>query len=143
MTAEALTPDVAGRSLWADAWARLRKNRAAVCSAVYVALMAAACIIGPWLAPHPYYAVYQDYVRVPPSLEPYPREEMIEPLLRHALHRARVELAEWERNGNRLTVTVTSERPIDERIVRYLDRSDAFQRAEVVGTSDDARKVTL
>jgi oligopeptide transport system permease protein len=27
--------------------------------------------------------------------------------------------------------------------VRYLDRSDAFQRAEVVGTSDDARKVTL
>jgi oligopeptide transport system permease protein len=68
---------VAGRSLWADAWGRLKRNRAAVVSAVYLVLMALACIVGPWLAPHPYDAVYQQYVKVPPSFESYPRPEQI------------------------------------------------------------------
>ena len=36
-------------------------------------LMAAISIIGPFFTPHAYDEVFSSYVRVPPSLEPYPR----------------------------------------------------------------------
>lgn len=39
----------AGTSLWADAWKRLRRNRLAVASGVVILVLAAACVIGPWL----------------------------------------------------------------------------------------------
>lgn len=133
----------AGRSLWADAWARLRRNKAAVVGAIYLALMTVACIVGPWLSPHPYDAVYQDYVRVPPSLASYPRPEQVEPALRDALKRARVELADWRLDGDLVHLSITAERPVDERITRYLDRSNAFENARVTGRSQDGLGLTM
>jgi oligopeptide transport system permease protein len=41
---------VAGRSLWADAWRRLRKNRMAVGSGLYLLVILVFCVVGPWLA---------------------------------------------------------------------------------------------
>jgi oligopeptide transport system permease protein len=41
---------VRGRSLWADAWAKLTHNRAAVASAFVLAAMAVVVIAGPWVA---------------------------------------------------------------------------------------------
>ncbi len=58
---------VAGRSLWQDAWRRLRGNRAAVVSAIILAVIALASVVGPWLAPHPYDAIYWDRVEAPPD----------------------------------------------------------------------------
>lgn len=51
MTAPAATEPglVAGSSLWADAWKRLRRNRLAVASGVVILLFAAACLVGPGL----------------------------------------------------------------------------------------------
>lgn len=51
MTAPAdAEPDlVAGSSLWADAWKRLRRNRLAVASGVVILLFAVACLVGPGL----------------------------------------------------------------------------------------------
>ena len=51
MTAPAaVEPDlVAGSSLWADAWKRLRRNRLAVASGVVILLFAVACLVGPGL----------------------------------------------------------------------------------------------
>lgn len=40
-----------GRSLWQDAWRRLRQNRLAVAGAVALTLLFLVCLIGPWLAP--------------------------------------------------------------------------------------------
>jgi oligopeptide transport system permease protein len=37
-----------GRSLWDDAWARLRKNRPAVASAVILCFVVLFCVAGPW-----------------------------------------------------------------------------------------------
>ena len=68
-----------GRSLWDDAWARLKANRAAMASIVLLVTMLLACIVGPWLSPHDFDAVYRSYVKVPASLQPYPRAEEIEP----------------------------------------------------------------
>jgi len=43
--------EVAGTSLWKDAWKRLRKNRMAVASAALLALVVLFCVAGPWLVP--------------------------------------------------------------------------------------------
>ena len=43
--------DVRGRSLWADAWHRLLKNRAAVISGVIMSLVVLMVIFGPMLLP--------------------------------------------------------------------------------------------
>jgi oligopeptide transport system permease protein len=120
-----------GRSLWADAWARLKGNRAAVASAVFLAIMAILCIAGPNLTGHQFTTIYPDYVRTPPSLTPYPKDETIEKALSEAMKRGRLEVAEWSREGNRVIVTVKSAKPVDERVVRYLDRSDTFEDARV------------
>jgi len=48
MTSESAPPDlVAGTSLWADAWKRLRKNRMAVASGGLILFLAIACLAGP------------------------------------------------------------------------------------------------
>jgi len=143
MTDVAVAAPVAGRSLWADARGRLKRNRAAVVSVVYLVLMTLACIVGPWLAPHPYDAVYQDYVKVPPSLTPYPRAGQVEPALRDALRRARVDLRDWRMENGQVIVTATSTRPIDERVTRYVDRSNTFENTQVVQKSDDGFILTM
>jgi oligopeptide transport system permease protein len=43
-----------GSSLWHDAWLRLRKNHLAVFGMAALAVVAVACVIGPWLSPFGY-----------------------------------------------------------------------------------------
>jgi oligopeptide transport system permease protein len=133
----------AGRSLWGDAWLRLRANKAAVVSAIYLILMTIACIVGPWFTGHSFSTIYQDYVRVPPSLSPYPQGDSIEKALTDALARARVELVTWDKEGDRVLIDVRSTRPIDERVTRYLDRSSTFEGAAVEAKSSDRLSMTL
>ncbi len=62
-------PAPAGRSLWADAWRRVRRNRAAVASAWILAAIALLALFGPMLSPHAYDKIYWDYVQHPPTFE--------------------------------------------------------------------------
>ena len=48
--------EVAGRSLWVDAWRTLRRNRAAVVSGIVICVMSLLVIVGPWLSPYSYCA---------------------------------------------------------------------------------------
>jgi oligopeptide transport system permease protein len=132
-----------GRSLWADAWARLKANRAAMVSLYYLAFMALLCIVGPWFTPHQFTTIYQDYTRVPPSLEAYPRADKIDLAVKDAVKRARLELSGWEERDGKVLITITSAKPIDERVTRYIDRSDVFERAVVVDKSADGLKLTI
>lgn len=143
MTETAGVLPITGRSLWVDAWARLKANRAAVVSAVYLGLMILACIIGPWITPHGFSTIYQDYVRVPPSFEPYPHPEMIEKALAAVATRARVELSAWQEEEGDIIARVTSARPIDERITRYFDRSSTFEHAAVQQRSANGRELSI
>ena len=139
----AIAPPAPGRSLWGDAWLRLRSNRAAMASVLILSLITLACLIGPWLSPHAYDQVYRDYVKVPASLAAYPEPEAVEPALEKALRRARADIESWEVADGRLSVTLTSKREIDARITRYLDRADLFTAAEVVERSDDGKRIVL
>jgi oligopeptide transport system permease protein len=112
-------------------------------SLIYLALMAIACVFGPYFVPHPYTTIYPDYVRTPPSLSAYPQAEMIDTALKDAVRRMRVDLEEWHEQDERIFVTVSSPKPIDERVTRYLDRSDTFDNSRIESKSADGLKLTL
>ncbi len=143
MTDIAAAPPKAGRSLWADAWARLKANKAAMVSAYYLVFIAVLCIAGPWFTPHQFTTIYQDYNRVPPSLSAYPKPEMLDLAVTDAVRRSRVDLLSWEQKDGKIYITVTSAKPIDERMTRYIDRSSVFEGAQIVDKSADGLKVIL
>jgi oligopeptide transport system permease protein len=143
MTDAALARAEQGRSLWADAWNRLKENRAAMFSAYYLAFMVILCIAGPWFTPHDFTTIYQDYNRVPPSLESYPKADAIDLAVKDAVRRARLDLAGWEERDGNILITVTSAKPIDERVTRYIDRSDVFEGAAIAEKSADGSKLTI
>ncbi|WP_439271172.1 ABC transporter permease [Pseudochrobactrum sp. HB0163] len=125
--------NVAGRSLWQDAWIRLRRNRAAVASAIVLVILSLVGIFGPMISPHPYEKIYPQFVRVAPSLEAYPRADTIIPGLEREMARARLKGGEPELSGSKLTIDVTSStgRELDERVLRYFDRSDLFSNPAI------------
>ncbi|MBZ9844248.1 ABC transporter permease [Mesorhizobium sp. CA5] len=134
---------IVGRSLWGNAWARLKRNRAAMLSLYYLAFIAVISICGPWVVPHAYTTIYGDYVRMPPSFSAYPKPDMIQGALGDAIKRMRADIKEWHQDGNRVIVTVTSTKPIDDRNIRYLDRSDAFDDTRIENKSPDGLEVTM
>ena len=134
---------VVGRSLFGDAWLRLKANRAAMFSLFYLGAMALVCIVGPFFSPHVYSTIYPDYVRMPPSLSPYPDAGSIEKSLDDVLKRMRVDKKEWKEEGGRVFVTVTSPKEIDERNTRYIDRSDTFDDAKVESKTADGMEAVF
>ncbi|PBB37472.1 peptide ABC transporter permease [Mesorhizobium sp. WSM3879] len=134
---------IVGRSLWGNAWARLKRNRAAMFSLYYLAFIAVISVFGPMVVPHEYTTIYGDYVRTPPSLSAYPKPDMIQGALSDAIKRMRVDIKEWHQDGSRVVVTVTSKKPIDDRNIRYLDRSDAFDDTKIESKSPDGLELTM
>jgi len=60
--------NIVGRSLWQDALARLRRNRAAVASLAILAIIALLAVFAPLLSPYAFDDVDFDAVRLPPDL---------------------------------------------------------------------------
>jgi oligopeptide transport system permease protein len=143
MTEAALHRPARPRSLWSDAWARLKANRAAYWSGFFILGMIIACLVGPFLTGHAFNTIYQDYVRVPPSLRPYPKPAMVGSALADAMRRARVTMEQWQEDKGEVIVAVAAAQPIDERITRYLDRSSTFENAKVVERSADGRRLVM
>ncbi|WFP75483.1 ABC transporter permease subunit [Mesorhizobium sp. WSM4906] len=141
--AVAVPEPIVGRSLWGNAWARLKRNRAAMFSLYYLAFIAIISVFGPMVVPHEYTTIYGDYVRTPPSLSAYPKPDMIQGALSDAIKRMRVDIKEWHQDDSRVIVTVTSTKPIDDRNIRYLDRSDAFDDTRIESKSPDGLEVTM
>lgn len=132
-----------GESLGSTAFRRLRRNVAAVASIVVLALVALISFVGPWVYPHRYDQIYTSYVAVPPSLDPYPREETLEDVMRTAVERGRVTLQAFDVSGMSYTVRITDDEPIDARVLRYLDRPDEFDGATVSETLDEGRTLVV
>jgi oligopeptide transport system permease protein len=143
LAADIAAPTVEGRSLWADARARLLRNYAAVASLVVLAVLAFVSIVGPFVAPNPYDRVYSEFVAVGPSLSPYPAAPQVDDLARRAASRMRAQIAASERTGDTLRLTLTASRPIDERFREYFDRSDAFANTRPVERLDDGKRLVV
>jgi oligopeptide transport system permease protein len=61
--------EIKGRSLWADAWRRLVRNKATLVSMVLLAVIVLMAVLAPLLSPHPYDEVYWDRIAAPPDFE--------------------------------------------------------------------------
>ena len=125
---------IAGRSLWGDAWARLKANRAAMVGPRLPRRSWRWCAsLGPYFVPHQYTTIYPDYVRTPASsFAPYPQAEIrSQPRSPTSSADARRHqgVAPGRQPGLRHPHRLTS-RSI-ERNTRYLDRSDTFDDAKV------------
>jgi oligopeptide transport system permease protein len=125
------------QSLLSIALGKLRRNKAAMASAIYLMLMAVACIVGPSLTGHDFATIYRSFVRVPPSLEAYPKLDALEQELVEALKRARVEHSNFKDAGSSVSFKLTSTQGVDPRVTRFIDRSDTFEGAAIVSTSQD------
>ncbi len=138
-------PVVTGRSLWAEARGRLVRNRAALTSIILLSLIALACIFGPLFTGHPFDKVYPDYVKVPASIEAYPKADQIEPNLERigSRVRAKAENISIDDGIVHLTLVSSSTRPIDERLLAYFERSDLFGTAKVIERQDEGRKLIV
>lgn len=128
-----------GRSLWDDARDRLFANRAAVASMIVLSVIALLSIIGPMLSPHPFDKVYRDYVKVPASLQAYPRPDQVQPAFEALAKRARLTIESYQRVGDSIVAEVSSRRAIDPRTTRYFDRSDLFKDAALTDMAEDKR----
>lgn len=56
-----------GSSLWADAWQRLKRNRLAVGSLIFLIVLIVLCLLTPWLAPYGYEQQNLELGATPPS----------------------------------------------------------------------------
>ena len=136
------TPPI-GRSLWQDARIRLLRNRAAVASLIVLALMTLACAFGPLLTGHPYDRVYQDYVRVPASLSSYPKAEALPAAVQRIASRIRATPSEVVAEATRVRLVLTAQRPIDQRLLVYFDRSDQFGTPAITANAQEGRRLSL
>ncbi len=68
--AEALARAVKGRSLWRDAWERLKRNRAAMASIALLAAIALTALCAPLLSPFRYDEINYDLITCAPSWWP-------------------------------------------------------------------------
>ncbi|MTI18880.1 ABC transporter permease subunit [Rhodobacteraceae bacterium RKSG542] len=142
-SAEQSSAPVMGRSLWDDARDRLLANKAAVASMVVLTVVTLLSIFGPMLSPHQFDTVYRDYVKVPASLESYPRLDQIEPGFESVAKRARMKVESYAMVDDKITATVTSRRSISEKATRYFDRSDLFEGAVISNISADKKSATV
>jgi oligopeptide transport system permease protein len=143
MTDATLTAPPPGRSLTRLAFDRLIRNRASVTSVVVLFVVATVCIVGPVFAPHAHDQVFASYVRVPPSLEPYPRADTLQQVITDVALKARVTLSEFAVSGETFRATFTSGAVIDPRVTRYVDRTNEFDGSSVVETRDEGRTVVV
>ena len=139
----ALQPAPEGRSLWANAWLRLRKNRAAAASLAVLGAITLLCLFGPYLSPHAYDHVYVNYLKAEPSLSPHPRPAEIQPELDIIAQRMRVKVAKSEIGADLVRVTLEGPPAIDERLVAYFERSDLFGAGRVVDRQDEGKRLVV
>ena len=67
MTALATAPAIAGRSLRQDAWRRMKRNRAAMASAVVLTVVALLAVFAQALSPHAYDTIDWNAIQAPPD----------------------------------------------------------------------------
>jgi oligopeptide transport system permease protein len=141
--AAAPLPAIEGRSLWAEARARLLANRAATASLALLGIVALACLIGPLLTGHAYDRVFQDYVRLPASFVSHPTHAHAESALQRLGGRMRGKVEEATIGEDAARFTLTSATAIDERLLAFVERSDLFGPAQVLERSADGRRLRV
>ena len=122
---------------------RLFRNRAAMAALITLAAITLACLIGPFLTGHAPERIYPDLVRTPPGLAPHPHPDKIGPAIDRLAFRMRLSVDAVSVEGDKLRLTLSSGRPIDERALSYLPRSDLFGTPKILERAEDGRRLVV
>ena len=121
-----------------EGWRRFWRDPVGIASLAVLMLIALACYGSVLWSPHPYDAVYRDYVQVPASLAAHPTMDERDAGLSELSARAKAMVTLTnQREGPVLRFSDT--RPVDPRVTRLLERSDMFAVAGAPRSSDDGR----
>ncbi len=120
----------------ATAWGRFRRDPIGLASLAALALMTLACFGSLLWAPHPYDAVYPDYVQVAASFRAHPNAADVATGVAAIAERAHVAVALAD-DGRALRFA--DGRPVDPRVLRTLERSDMVALAGPPVASEGGR----
>ncbi len=115
-------------------WQRFRRDPAGITSLAVLLLIAILCFGSLFWSPHPYDAVYPDYVLAPASFASHPTAAELGDGL-SALG-ARAHLTVSLETGDELKLS--GAKALDPRVLRYIERSDMFRPVGTAILSDDA-----
>ena len=116
------------------AWRRFSRDPVGMASLVALALMAVACFGSLAWAPHPYDAVYPDYVQVGAARRAHPDAGERDRGVKAIAERAHMAVALAE-DGKALRFS--DRMPIDPRVLRTVERSDMVRLAGAAKSEDD------
>ena len=125
------------------AWRRLLRHRLAAAGLGLLAIIVAACGIGPELSPHPYDRVYADYVRIGPALSPHPTPAESASVLDRIAARMHVSIVNRVVSDGVARVSLESAKTIDERLLAYFTRSDVFGPARILAREEDGNRLVV
>lgn len=143
MTDAPASASAGSRSLWRDAFDRLKANRAAMASLLLLFVITLACLFGPHLTGHSFDRVYPDYVKVPASLTAQPTPDRIDPALERIAARLRAKVENKTGSADTLTLTFSAPRAIDERSLAFFERSNLFGAAKVIERRDEGKLLVV
>jgi oligopeptide transport system permease protein len=121
-------------------WRRLRRDRAGLAGLVTLAVIALICFGSSFVTPHPYDAVYPDYVQAPASWRPHPNEADLAAGLSALATRAQMSVT---LAPDHKSLIFADQAPVDPRVTRYLDRSDLFAPVGPPTLAGDGRQLRL
>lgn len=133
----------AASTLVREALSRLARNRGAMASVIVLVVVTLACLIGPNLTGHDYARVYQDYVRVPSSLELHPSPDKAMQVLSRLAGRLRATPSGTVVGPHSLRTTLTGQRPIADADLVVFERSDLFKMPRALERSGDGRILVI
>ncbi len=122
---------------------RFVRNGAAMLALGMLLAIGLACVVGPSLIGRSPGRIYPELVRVPPSLEAHPRPDAIGPALERLAFRMRVRLDDVVVETGKVRLVLSSDKPINERGLVYLPRSELFGVANVVERAGDGRRIVV
>jgi oligopeptide transport system permease protein len=124
---------------WREAASRFRRNRAAMAGLVALVAIALFCFLGPLISSHEYDRVYPDYVKAPASFIAHPSDDEARRAVETIAAHMHAGVGDVAISGDAARITLTSARPIDERLLAYFERSGQFARPDIVERSDEGR----
>lgn len=121
-------------------WARLLRDPSGIASIGALLIVTLLCFGSIVWAPHPFDAVYPDYVAVPASVSAHPDRAELASGLATLAERARHQVTLDAAAG---TLSFGDDAGVDPRVLRYLDRSDMFAATGSATLRNDGRTLVV
>lgn len=138
-----MTIATARASLLRLARRRLIRNRAALAALATLSAIALACLFGPLLTGHAPERIYPDLVRLPPGLAAHPHSDRVRPAIDRLAFRMRLTVEDVSVKDGIALIVLSSGKPINDRTLSYLPRSDLFGPTTVLDRRDDGRRLVV